>query len=74
MYDKNKKTIMVVDDDPDVLHTTEVLPKKEGHDVITASDEMEKITSLLCAIFLVITTLPATLPFLLIMRAMITIL
>ncbi len=64
MYDKNKKTIMVVDDDPDVLHTTEVLPKKEGYDV----------TSLLCAIFLVMTTLPVTLPFLLIMGAMISIL
>ncbi len=64
MYDKNKKTIMVVDDDPDVLHTTEVLPKKEGYDV----------TSLLCAIFLVMTTLPVTLPFLLIMRAIIFIL
>jgi DNA-binding response OmpR family regulator len=61
---RNVGKIIVVDDDPDVLHTTEVLPKKEGYDV----------TSLLCAIFLVITTLPATLPFLLIMRAMITIL
>ena len=62
------------DDDPDVLYATEVLPKKEGHDVITASDEVEKITMLLCTILLVITTLPATLPFLLIMGAMITIL
>ena len=44
--------------------TTEVLPKKEGYDV----------TMLLCTIFLVITTLPVTLPFLLIMGAMITIL
>ncbi len=64
MSDKNKKTVMVVDDGPDVLYTTEVLPKKEGHDV----------TMLLCTILLVITTLPVTLPFLLIMGAMITIL
>ncbi len=64
MYDKHKKTIMVDDDEPDVLYATEVLPKKEGHDV----------TMLLCTILLVITTLPVTLPFLLIMGAMITIL